>query len=480
MTMSRSDRRPRNLWSYIKPVVDAALILLAFALAYWVRYELQWFRQVEPAFLVPFRVYLPSVAALMIITVFIYWIEGAYRQERGRTLLDELSILLRGTVLGIATMIIIIFLATPTYYSRLIFAYTGFGIVLLVGSSRAVERIVVARRRRRGEGVDRVLIVGAGEIGRSVMRAVVARPELGYQIVGFLDDDPERSCTDIGRYPALGTTRCLADLVNEHEIDEVIITLPWMSHRKILHIMDQCERRNIDVRIVPDLFQMTLSKVVVDNLDGIPLIGIREPALQGWQVFYKRLLDVLVAGGGMLLLSPVFALTALAIKLESPGPAIFCQERVGRDGHAFTCYKFRSMCADAEAQVERLKKHNEATGPLFKMRNDPRRTRVGRLIRRLSIDELPQLWNVLKGDMSLVGPRPPIPSEVDEYQPWHRRRLEVSPGITGLWQVSGRSDLTFDEMVLLDIYYIENWSPLIDLRILLKTIPTVILGSGAY
>jgi exopolysaccharide biosynthesis polyprenyl glycosylphosphotransferase len=263
-------------------------------------------------------------------------------------------------------------------------------------------------------------------------------------------------------------------------VDEVIITLPWMSHRKIVSIMNLCQRLNIGVRVVPDLFQMSLGNVIVETLNGVPLLGLHEPQLSDWAVLFKRTLDVLLAGLALILASPLLLVSAIAIKLDSPGPVIFRQTRVGRHNREFTVLKFRSMYVDAEARVAALRARNEADGPLFKMRGDPRRTRVGRWLRRTSMDELPQLWNVLKGDMSLIGPRPPLPSEVQEYAPWHRRRLDVTPGMTGLWQVSGRSDLTFDEMVLLDIYYIENWSPFMDLRILLKTIPTVLLGWGAY
>jgi lipopolysaccharide/colanic/teichoic acid biosynthesis glycosyltransferase len=174
------------------------------------------------------------------------------------------------------------------------------------------------------------------------------------------------------------------------------------------------------------------------------------------------------------------ALIALAIRLDSPGPVIFRQVRVGKGGRLFTMYKFRTMRVGAEQEQERLRALNEASGPIFKIRNDPRVTRVGRILRRLSLDELPQLVNVLKGEMSLVGPRPPVPSEVEAYKPWQRQRLSAIPGMTGLWQISGRSDLTFDEMCLLDIYYIENWSPLLDLEIMLRTIPRVIMGEGAY
>ncbi|MBM3187685.1 MAG: sugar transferase [Chloroflexi bacterium] len=472
--------RDQRIWSYAKPLLDMALLFAAFGLAYWVRYDLQWFREVEPAYFVPFAVYIPSVLLYMGIQVFVYWTEGAYRQERDRTFYDEFQIGLHGTLTGIAVMIVIVFLATPSYYSRLIFAYTGVATLLCVGGARAVERAVIAQRHKRGLGVRRLLIVGAGEIGRSIMRVVVARPELGYRIVGFVDDDPAKAQTDIGRYPALGTPDALPELVRDHAIDEVVIALPWLSHERIMWITRQCEGLAVSARIVPDLFQMSLSRVAVETLDGIPLLGVKEPTLYDWQIALKRGLDILLSALGLVGLSPVLALVALAIRLDSPGPAIFAQTRVGRNGRRFTCFKFRTMCVDAEARLAALQAQNEASGPLFKMRDDPRQTRVGRFLRRTSLDEFPQLWNVLKGEMSLIGPRPAIPSEVEQYEPWHLRRLEVSPGITGLWQVSGRSNLTFDEMVLLDIYYIENWSPTLDLRILLKTIPTVILRSGAY
>lgn len=473
------ERRPTP-WRYVKPLVDAFCVALSFGIAYWIRYELQWIREVEPAYHVPFRVYLPSVFALVAILVVVYWLEGAYRSERGRTLSDELYILFRGTLVGIAAMIFGVFLTTPNYYSRLIFGYTGIIILVVIGLSRAIERQIIDRRHKRGLGVERVLIVGAGEVGRALMRTVMARPELGYKIVGFVDDDPLKAQTSIGPFPALGTTDDLPRLLTTIEVDEVIIALPWVSYPKILRLMGECERANVRVRIVPDLFQMAFSKVAVDNLNGIPLLGTREPVLRDWQVLFKRLMDVLIASFCLVAFAPLFLIIALAIRLDSPGPVIFKQRRVGRNGVEFTCLKFRSMFCDAESKVDLLRDQNEATGPLFKMRNDPRMTRVGRFLRRTSLDELPQFWNVLRGEMSVIGPRPALPSEVQEYAPWHRRRLEVSPGITGLWQVSGRSDLTFDEMVLLDVYYIENWSPFLDLRILLKTIPTVILGSGAY
>lgn len=478
--MSKPAERRRMTWGYVKPLCDLLLVLISFAGAYFVRYELQWIREVEEAYRVPFAVYLPSVILLMVLQVLVYWREGSYRPDANRSLADDLYRVVHSTLTGIATMIIIIFLATPGYYSRLIFGYTGVFILLAVGASRVIEHLIVVARFKRGRGVERLLVVGAGEMGRSVMRAVVARPELGYQIIGFVDDDPQKGQTDIGRFPALGTTDNLRDLIYAQRVDQVIITLPWMSHRKIALISRLCERCRVTVRVVPDLFQLTLSHVVVDSLDGIPLLGIREPSLHSWQVAAKRAMDFAMATVALVLLSPFLGVLALLIKLGSPGPVIFCQTRVGRGGKHFVCFKFRSMYADAEARLQTLREQNEASGPIFKMREDPRRTAIGRFLRRTSMDELPQLWNVIRGEMSIVGPRPAIPAEVAEYESWHLRRLEVWPGITGLWQVSGRSNVTFDEMVLLDIYYIENWSAILDVRILLKTIPTVLFGQGAF
>ncbi len=473
---------PKNMrsWPFIKFVLDGVLILLGFLGAYWWRYHLQWFREVEPSSWVPFRAYLPMALVLTAIVLFFLWLDGMYVERRGRAWFEEFYGIFRSTFTGIATVIFFIFLTSAPYYSRLIFFYAGVWTLMLLGLSRMAERTVQQLLRRRGIGVTRVLIVGAGEAGRTVMRNLVARPDYGYQVVGFVDDRPERGQTDIGRFPALGGTERIPALVNEYGVDEVIIALPWMAHRKILTIMGQCERQGVRAKVVPDLFQLSLSQVEMNDLSGVPLIGVREPSIRGRNRAIKRLIDLTVSSLALLLLSPLLAVSALLIRLDTPGPAIFKQTRVGRGGRTFTVFKFRTMLVGADLAVAQLADHNEATGPLFKMRDDPRRTRVGKWLRKMSIDEIPQFWNVLKGDMSIVGPRPALPKEVESYQPWHRRRLEAAPGITGLWQVSGRSEVGFDEMVLLDLYYIENWTPFLDLQIMLKTVPTILTGRGAY
>ena len=247
-----------------------------------------------------------------------------------------------------------------------------------------------------------------------------------------------------------------------------------------MSILTQCERERVRARIVPDLFQMRLSQVDIEDLNGIPLLGMRDRTISGWNLVLKRSMDFVIALFGLLLLSPIMLLIAIAIKLDSPGPALFQQTRVGKGGQEFGMYKFRSMQRDAEERLSTLHDQNEADGPLFKIREDPRRTKVGIWLRKTSLDELPQLYNVLRGEMSLVGPRPPLQSEVSRYQPWQRKRLEVAPGMAGLSQVSGRSNLSFDEMAFLDLYYIENWSPALDIMILLRMVPRVLFGDGAY
>jgi exopolysaccharide biosynthesis polyprenyl glycosylphosphotransferase len=474
------DRWRRSL-SIILAVTDVLLINLSFAVAYWLRYEWQWFAAVDEANLVPYRSFFPVTIALTLLLLGIYKLSGLYRMPRGASWFDEIYQLITGTATGIILMVFaIVFFFRPFFFSRLVFFYAGVLIVILLAGSRLTKRIALAHLRRRGKGVDRLLIVGAGEVGRTVIRNIVAQPSLGYHIVGFVDDDPEKASTDIGRFKALGNTANIPGLVKSLTIDEVIITLPWMYHRKIVSIVAQCEREKTRVRIVPDIFQMTLSHLDTQDLGGIPMIGVRDISISSSQMLIKRVMDVAVSAVGLVLLLPFLLLIALVIRLDSPGSVIFKQIRVGKDERLFAFYKFRSMREGADEEKAELLAQNEAVGAFFKMRKDPRTTKVGRFLRRTSLDELPQLVNVLLGHMSLVGPRPAPPSEVQRYQLWHKRRLEVAPGITGLWQVSGRSELTFDEMVLLDLYYIENWSPVLDVQILLRTVPKVIVGEGAF
>jgi len=466
----------RDTWLLI--LSDLVLINIALLVAYWMRYELGWF--VEVGFDAPFSDYVPFAVVLSILFPIAFTLDGVYSGQRGQSWFDQMYAVVNATAKGTIVLLALTFAFRPLVYSRLLFLEAAVLIVILIGLSRLIKGNVEARLRRRGIGVDRVLIVGGGELGRTVIRTIVARPDLGYHIVGLVDDNPDRGHTDIGRVKGMGGLEKLPDIVEDERVDQVIITLPWMYHRKIMNVVQECERKRVQARIVPDLFQMSLSEVDVDDLGGVPLIGVRKPTIGRGQRVLKRSLDVVFAAALGIVTLPLTGLIAVAIKVDSSGPAVFRQLRVGKQGRRFWCYKFRSMHEGAEDKRADLEAYNEADGPLFKIRDDPRRTRVGRWLRRTSLDEIPQLYNVLRGEMSLVGPRPHLPDEVAQFVNWQMRRLEVAPGITGLQQVSGRSDLTFDEQCLLDIYYIEHWSPALDFKILVRTVPKVFLGDGAY
>ncbi len=464
-----------SLWIVL---LDVVLINASMVLAYWVRYELQWFRDIS--FFHPLSGYIPVGLVFTLLMLIAFRVDQVYQNWRNSPWLDQVYRLTNSTAKSVVVLLAFTFIVQPLSYSRLLLIEAGIIALLLLSAARAAQGSVRGYLRRRGIGVERVIIVGAGEVGRTVMRTIVARPHLGYTVIGFVDDDEDKGRTHIGRFKALGSLANLPRLLEEEQPDQVIITLPWMYHRKILDLVHECQLRGVTPRIVPDLFQMSLSRVDVNDLGGVPLIGVREVGFSRTAVLVKRALDILLAALALTLGLPILALIALAIRLDSPGPIIFRQTRVGQDGRPFEMYKFRSMRQGSEAELADLLDLNEAEGPWFKMRRDPRLTRVGQFLRRTSLDEVPQLWNVLRGEMSIVGPRPPLPNEVEQYQEWHRKRLQVLPGITGLWQVSGRSLLSFDEMVLLDIHYIENWSLWLDLKILLLTIPQVLLGRGAY
>ncbi len=467
-------------WKFYLVASDLVLILAAFLVAYYVRYQLQWFRAVDPVFQVDVWVYTPFAVTLLTILPLSFRFSGVYPYRRGRAWGEETYLIATATTAGVMILIIASLFFRPLLYSRLIFFYTALLVTLFLGTSRLLIQVALMELRRYGVGVKRILLVGAGDVGRMVMRTVTARPDLGYHLIGFVDDNPAKGQTDIGPYKALGPVDNLSQVLTGQAVDSVIICLPWQSHRMIQRLLRTCEQHKVRAQVVPDLFQLTKNQVVVEELNGIPLISTRDVSLQGWNLLVKRASD-LVWGGLLGVVSlPLCVLIALAIKLDSPGPVFYVQTRIGKNGVPFRCYKFRSMVQGADEMRPEIAEQNEATGPLFKLRNDPRRTRVGRIIRRFSLDELPQLINVMRGEMSVVGPRPNLPSEVEQYQEWHKKRLTVSPGITGLWQVSGRSDLTFDEMVLLDIYYVENWSLALDMSILLRSVPAVLRARGAY
>jgi exopolysaccharide biosynthesis polyprenyl glycosylphosphotransferase len=460
-------------------VTDLALLNAGFIFAYIVRYEFQWLLPTTE--IVPYADYVGQQVLLNILLVVTYSQNKVWHRRRGEFWVDEISRVGYATAAGIALMMAFTFFFRPLAFSRLLLVWALLFIVVLIALARLARRLILQILYQRGIGADKALIIGSGEVGRSVIRTLLARPDLGFKAIGYLDDGATENNIGSGRIPYLGTMTDLRELLQmEPDIHTVFVALPGKLDYQIEQLVRMCQQRGIQARVVPDLFQLSLNRVEFNNMAGIPMLSVREVSISRTGQLLKRAVDLVAAA---ILAVPVMIVTAavvVAIKLESPGPAFFVQERIGLHGEPFKMVKFRSMVLDADSQKEALQVMNEASGPIFKIKNDPRLTQVGRIIRRLSLDELPQLYNVLVGEMSLVGPRPPLAQEVGQYQPWHRQRLEIKGGITGLWQVSGRSDLTFDEQCLLDIYYIENWSLALDFRILLQTIPHVLFGRGAY
>lgn len=471
---------------------DMLLINLGFLIAYLARYEWKWLvTTTVPASYID---YLPQQVLLNLLLVITFAQARVWKRRRGEFLIDEIGRILSSTAAGIFLMSVVTFFIQPFAnaqqiisslqpipYSRLLLIWVLLFIVLFISLARWARRRILSMLYERGLAVDRVLVVSSGEVGRSVIRTLLARSDLGYKAIGYVNDGQRENEIGLERIPHLGEythlERILQDQPNLHT---VFIALPGEMHSQITELLHVCHAYGVRPQVVPDLLQMSLNRVEFNNMAGIPTLGVRDVRRSPTQQLFKRMMDLglIIVGSPFALL--LTAVIALAIKIDSKGPVFYSGKRIGKDGNTFKMYKFRSMVVDAETQKSALAQLNEAHGPIFKIKDDPRLTRVGRVIRRMSLDELPQIYNVLRGDMSLVGPRPPLPEEVVDYQPWHHQRLSVIGGITGLWQVSGRSDLTFDELCLLDIYYIEHWSLWFDIRILLQTIPHTLFSRGAY
>jgi exopolysaccharide biosynthesis polyprenyl glycosylphosphotransferase len=390
--------------------------------------------------------------------------------------IDELSSAIKAITYTVISAVGVIYLLNFDEVSRLVvlvfWAISLFG----AGILRAIKRAVYFSLSKRGFMSKNVIIIGAGKVGHSLIEELTKHKWLGYHVVGYLDDTASSRIHGVN---SLGSLSRLKETVTKLDIDEVIITIP--SERDLVQsIITDLRKLDVSIKIIPDMFNLVTSTVEIGSINALPVVSLVKTPMRGLAFLFKRSVDIIGAFILLLICAPLFALTALAIKLDSEGPVFYRQQRIGKNGRAFHMFKFRSMQANADAMLESLEAQNEVHGLAFKIKNDPRVTRIGRFLRKYSIDELPQLINVLKGDMSLVGPRPPLPYEVEKYGDWEWRRLDVLPGITGLWQVSGRSDLSFQQWVKLDIYYIENWSIGLDFKILLKTIPCVIKGEGAY
>jgi exopolysaccharide biosynthesis polyprenyl glycosylphosphotransferase len=467
-------------------LLDAVALNIAFIAAYLLRFDLlNGVRITTPFINEPLSAFRQLEIVITIGLLLLFWMQGLYRLRATGSWFKQFWTIASATTIGFAlfTAFEYIFRDTDLLRSqnRAIVTFTWITIIIIVSLLRLVVSGMLGLLYRRGIGLTNLVVVGSGRLGKLMMQQVAASPYLGYRVVGFIHD-MDGPPTDFGRFKALGVMSELDQVIRGNRVTEVIIALPSHQHKQILRTVSICERAGANFKLVPDLYELSLSRIDVDAIEGVPLIGLKRSLKHTWQYRVKRVIDCVGAVAILVVSTPVWLLIALAIKLDSPGPVLLRQTRLGYRGQPFECYKFRSMYANADQMADKLRSELPPADERgkFKIRHDPRRTRVGSIIRSVSIDELPQILNVIKGDMSLVGPRPPLPSEYERYEDWEKARLELPPGMTGLWQVRGRSDIDFNEMVLMDLYYIENWSLRLDFQILLQTIPAVLSRRGAY
>ena len=467
-------------------ILDVLFAYLAFQIAWQLRYEFEIGGEVLFFDWRPFAQFQDRALFFAALGFGILLIRGVYWLPRSTGLLDESVMIIGGLTTAMAGVILTAFL-TRFVPSRLVFIYAWAIAIVLFVLRRVLSRAIRTSLWKRGLYVNRVLVVGSGEAGRRIMQAMLNSPALGYKLVGFVNDLPGTSDLSLAtehrvhRAPRIGALDDLDRLVGQYRVDEVIVALPADELNRVPKIIEQCRARSVLFKVVPDLLQLSLDRVDLGEVAGLPLIGVKPASIQGGQLLAKRAIDAMVATFVLAIGALPMAIIAIAVHLSSDGPILYRQTRVGKNGSRFTLAKFRCMVNSAdELRADLIAMHDSQDPRLFKLRNDPRLTFIGRILRRWSLDELPQFWHVLKGEMSLVGPRPQMPEEVADYEEWHLQRLAVTPGLTGLWQVNGRSQLSFDEMVRLDLYYAEHWSPWLDIKIVLRTFPAVILGRGAY
>jgi exopolysaccharide biosynthesis polyprenyl glycosylphosphotransferase len=509
ITSPEAVRVPARAPRWVVPIVkfglaisDILLAIASFVVAFKLRHgEAVFYRDAHGALVwaaafAPYAVLLPLVIPIRLLLLRYY---DLYRVRGEFSFVEDVARVFKATAIGSLLIVAAAFMyrggvAYRTFsYSRAIFVLDFVLAFASIGLLRMTVRAAQITIRRRGVNLIPTLIVGRGPEAALCIREMRARPELGYRVIGLVENGhvSGASATFEG-VPVVADLKALPQAIRESGANEVIISDPKVPGEVLFDVMIQTgRRRGVEFRIAPTLLNCLPSKTEIDQVGSLPMVTLFRSPLSGAARFVKRASDLVITLGALIVLAPLWLLIALLIKLDSRGPIFYKQERVGMDGRVFLFYKFRSMRTGSddarhrEFQEKYIKGEPDsnlgnAARPAYKLRADDRVTRLGKVLRKTSLDELPQLFNVLRGDMSVVGPRPPIPYEVESYELWHRKRLDMKPGITGLWQVSGRNRLTFDEMVRMDLYYIENWSLLVDLKIILQTLPVMWRAEDAY
>jgi exopolysaccharide biosynthesis polyprenyl glycosylphosphotransferase len=452
---------------------DLCILTLAMPVAYYAR---DWMLGASRPGVYPLEHYWPPLSVTLLLWIAASWMFEVYVSYRTRSIGTEVARITRAVAAVGVLMTGLGFLSKQHDVSRLFVGlYFAIALVALV-ASRIGARHLAWAVRRRGRNTRIYAVVGTGDLAEDIVQSLAEHHEWGYDFAGYIvptsDSSPQTG-------PLLGRLEELGTLLETRVLDEIIFALPRERLPEMEKSILLCQEQGVLVRICLDVLRNTVARMTLGEIEGVPTLTFSRTPSDTLALAAKRGFDIMVSATVLLMLSPVLIAVALAIKLDTRGPVLFRQRRVGLNGRTFDVLKFRSMHLDAEERLEELRRHNEMSGPVFKMRNDPRVTRVGRFLRRTSLDEFPQFWNVLSGEMSVVGPRPPLPSEVRQYKRWQRRRLSMRPGITCTWQVSGRNNIDFDRWMELDLAYIDHWSLWKDFAICAKTIPAVLGARGA-
>jgi len=473
-------RQQTKRYVIIQILIDSLAIVSSFFIAYIIR-QSDLFRTISLAEgpLFESGVYLWMLVIAVPLWLLLMKEYKAYEPQHTVSSFDVVWIIFKTVIVGMLTLGTMIYFLRYIHISRLFVLLFGFVNFIVLGGVRLTYKHILKILRRKGFNSRTILVVGTGRRARDFSKIILSHSEWGLRILGYVDDDPTEQDREILGSTIIGRIRDIPQLIRTNVIDEVIIAIP----RKWLDSLDEvvriCEEEGVETTILADLYDTIIADTHLSFLHDIPLLSFSTIPDQEWKLIIKTAIDFLAASLLLILLGPLFIVISLAIKLTSPGPVFFKQIRYGLRSREFKMYKFRSMFVDAEKRMDEIRHLNEMSGPTFKILRDPRVTSIGKFLRKTSLDELPQLINVLKGEMSLVGPRPPIPSEVNEYERWQRRRLSMKPGLTCLWQVKGRNKVGFERWMELDLQYIDNWSLGLDLKIILRTVPVVLFGYGA-
>jgi len=466
-------KRSELFFNFILIPVDIAMIVVAFISAYYFRIKM------EVIYIWPFDQYIKFVLIMLPLWIIIFFLAGLYNYEKRKRPLDEFASIVLGVSSCIMLMVAWIFLSRTIFFSRLVIIYAWLFSLIFITFGRLFVRYVQIFLYRWGIGVHKVIILGNGEASELMMKEIQSNKQLGYKLIGIVNTKKEVNIKQNSK--TLGDIESLEKITSSRDVDDVILTDSSIPEKQIVSIIDICHDKKIIFKQIPNLFQVQTANINIASLATIPIIEYRITPLEGWGRIIKRISDIIGSIVGIVIFSPLMIITAILIKFDSKGPIFYKNERVGESGKRFFVYKFRSMKIDcctgnmyggsnAEKYESKLiQEKSERSGPVYKVLHDPRRTKIGRFIEKTSIDEIPQFFNVFMGHMSIVGPRPHQPREVANYKSWHRKVLRIKPGISGMAQISGRSDLDFDDEARLDIYYIENWSLWLDAKIMIKT-----------